>query len=81
MSYCRVHIILAYTALIYILASIFYLIQTRSYGTPFKDAVKKYPSLVKIKTISVEKRRRAFYNGLIISIALAFIFRPLRSTC
>ena len=49
MTECKVSIILAYFAAIYIMASIIYLLITRSYGTPFNDAVKKYPELVEIK--------------------------------
>jgi hypothetical protein len=63
-------------AIVYILASILYLIQTVSYGTPFKDAVSKYPDLLKIKKESVDKRRGAFYRGFIVSIILVVLTRP-----
>ena len=77
MKECKVPIIFAYIAIVYILASILYIIQTRSYGTPFKDAVGKYPDLLKIKKESADKRRGAFYRGLIVSIILVILTRPL----
>lgn len=77
MKDCKVPIIFAYIAIVYILASILYIIQTRSYGTPFKDAVRKYPDLLKIKNNSVDKRRKAFYRGLMVSIILLIFIRPL----
>ena len=39
MSYCKVSVILAYAMSIYTIASIYYLIRTRSIGTPFKDSL------------------------------------------
>ena len=77
MKDCKVPIIFAYIAIVYILASILYIIQTRSYGTPFKDAVRKYPDLLKIKNNSVDKRRKAFYRGLMVSIIFLIFIRPL----
>ena len=77
MKDCKVPIIFAYISIVYILASILYIIQTRSYGTPFKDAVRKYPDLLKIKNYSVDKRRKAFYRGLMVSIILLIFIRPL----
>ena len=76
MSECKVSIILAYVACIYIMASIIYLIITRSYGTPFNDAIKKYPELVKIKKKSSIERRDVFFKGLAISIIVMCIIKP-----
>lgn len=81
MYYCKINSILAYSALIYILASIIYLAETRKYGTPFKDALSAYPNLLKIKKDSVNKRRAAFTNGLLISMIVLFVFRPLNISC
>ena len=81
MSFCRVPTVLAYFAAIYILTCIIYLVITRSYGTPFKDAVKNYPELVKIKKESSDKRRNAFYMGLGISIVIMVVMRPFSNTC
>lgn len=81
MTFCKVPTILANFAAIYILTSVIYLIITRPYGTPFKDAVQKYPELVKIKENSSKKRRNAFHIGLIISIIILRITRPFPYTC
>ena len=46
MKFCQVSVILAYISTIYILTSIIYLVVSQSYGTPFKNAVRKYPELL-----------------------------------
>ena len=62
MSECKVSIILAYFATIYIIASVIYLCITRSYGTPFNDAIQKYPELVEIKKNHQLKEEMRFYK-------------------
>lgn len=69
--------ILANCALIYILTCIFYFVLTRNIGTPFYDAVNKDAELMKIKKESSRQRGNIFYTGLLISILLIIIFRPL----
>ena len=76
MKFCQVSTALAYVASAYIIASIVYLIITRSYGAPFKEAVNKHPELVEIKNESANKRKRAFYMGIGASIILLVLFRP-----
>ena len=48
-------IYLAYGMAIYCLASIYYLVRTRSVGTPFKDSLT--PKQIKIKKASANVRR------------------------
>ena len=36
MTYCKIPIVLAYAMMIYVLASAYYMIKTRSIGTPLK---------------------------------------------
>ena len=79
MNQCKVSVVLAYIAFIYILASVIYLIASRSYGTPFKDAVSKYPELVEIKRESVNKRMVLFLRGIIFSLIILLIARPFKS--
>ena len=79
MKKCEVSIALAYFALIYIFASFYYLIITRSFGTPFKNAVNKYPELVKIKKESASKRGKTFYCGIFLAIVFAIYFKPFKS--
>ena len=76
MKVCQISTLLAYLSSIYILSSIFYLITTRHLGTPFKNAVSKYPELVKIKKTAVHQRKYAFYSGIVISSIFLFIFNP-----
>ena len=80
MNICKIHPVLAYLALIYIITSVYYLIVTRKLGTPFADALKKYPELQKIKKKSANDRGNAFYTGLLISCIIVFILQPF-SNC
>jgi hypothetical protein len=73
---CVNYSVYAYILMTYVLGSVFYLLITRTYGTPFKTAVKEYPELMEIKLKSVDARRKAFYIGLGIAILLLTIFRP-----
>ena len=79
MKFCQVSVILAYISTIYILTSIIYLVVSQSYGTPFKNAVRKYPELLEIKTKSVEKRKKLFYTALVVSIIVMFLLNPFGS--
>ena len=76
MKVCQISTILAYIATIYILASVFYIATTRHLGTPFKNAIKKYPELMKIKMKAVRQRRLAFYSGIAISSFVLYFFHP-----
>lgn len=73
---CENYSLYAYVLMTYVLGCVFYLIITKSYGTPFKAAVKNYPKLVEIKKKSAESRRNAFLIGIGIAILLLTIFRP-----
>lgn len=68
--------IFAYLAVLYIIAALVYFALTRNIGTPFGDAVNKYPNLVEIKTKSSIIRRNIFYIGIVIGILILLIFRP-----
>ena len=76
MKTCEISSILAYISAIYILTCVIYLIITRQYGTPFKDALKQYPELLKIKEKSVQQRTNAFYTGLIVSTIIMIFKKP-----
>ncbi len=75
-SNCKVSILFAYFSLIYLCASGYYLLVTRSYGTPFKNALQKYPKLLKIKINSVKKRKKTFYFGILIGLIICIYFKP-----
>ena len=47
-------------------------------GTPFKDAVSKYPELLEIKKKSVGTRSCIFYSGVFIGILVCIVLRPFK---
>ena len=58
MKSCKMSIYLAYGMLVYVFASIFYLILTFNLGTPFKDSLS--PQQLIIKRKSANQRRNIF---------------------
>tara|TARA_Y100001970_G_C14041308_1_gene753885 strand:+ start:52 stop:288 length:237 start_codon:yes stop_codon:yes gene_type:complete len=74
MSYCKISIYLAYAMAIYTIASLYYIIRTRSVGTPFKDSLSE--KQLKIKKESAKVRRGIFYQGVGIAFVALLIFRP-----
>ncbi len=76
MDVCRMSIYLAYGMAIYCIASIYYLVRTRSVGTPFKDSLT--PKQIKIKKESANVRRNIFYQGIAGSAIILFFFQPFK---
>ncbi len=76
MDVCRMSIYLAYGMAIYCIASIYYLVRTRSVGTPFKDSLT--PKQFKIKKASANVRRNIFYQGIAGSAIILFFFQPFK---
>ena len=75
-SECRMPIFLAYLMLIYIIASIFYLLATRSIGTPFSDSLT--PEQIEIKSKSSRTRSVIFTSGLFGGILLILFIQPFK---
>ena len=73
---CAWPVILAYACLVQVVAAAVYLALSLNSGTPFKDAVAKYPHLVAIQSRSREKRRNLFLLGLAVAVAVAAAWRP-----
>lgn len=73
---CKMSIYLAYSMLIYVFASLFYLVLTRNLGTPFKDSLTKEQNIIKNKSAS--KRRRIFYMGLAVGLILIVVIQPFQ---
>tara|TARA_B100000212_G_C27174068_1_gene447372 strand:+ start:279 stop:521 length:243 start_codon:yes stop_codon:yes gene_type:complete len=71
---CVFTVLFAYLATAYLGASVYYMIATRNLGTPFRNSLT--PSQLEIKKVAVEKRSRAFYIGLAISVVLLIITKP-----
>jgi hypothetical protein len=74
MSYCKISIYLAYAMAIYTIASLYYMIRSRSVGTPFKDSLSE--KQLQIKKESAKVRRGIFYQGVGIAFVALLIFRP-----
>ena len=71
---CKISVALAYLMVVYILACIYYLVRTRTIGTPFYDSLTKKQKAIKAK--AVIQRRNIFYQGIIGAIIGMVIFRP-----
>jgi len=67
-------IFLGYGMAIYVIASIYYIVRTRSVGTPFRDSLTK--KQIEIKRKSADVRRNIFLQGLGGAAILLGIFRP-----
>ena len=76
MSFCKVPVILGYIMLAYIITSIVYLVISPLLGTPFSNALKSYPKLMKIKKDSAKNRSFLFIGGILFSILLLIIWKP-----
>ena len=74
MSVCKMSIFLAYAMAVYCLSCIYYIIATRSVGTPFNDSLT--PKQREIKDASSKVRRNAFYTGIAISTGILLLARP-----
>jgi len=71
---CKVSIVLAYAMLAYTFASVYYMVNTRNIGTPFKDSLNQ--EQIAIKKRSANIRRNIFRNGMLIAIVGIFILKP-----
>ena len=71
---CKISVALAYLMVVYILACIYYLVRTRSIGTPFYDSLTKKQKAIKSKAAA--QRKNIFYQGIIGAIIGMVIFRP-----
>jgi len=77
MSTCRISTNLAYGMLIYIFASILYLLITRKIGTPFNDSLTT--KQLHIKQKSADTRRKVFYSSIVLSGIIVYFTRPFES--
>lgn len=71
---CEMSPYLAYSMLIYIFASAYYIIQTKDIGTPFNDTLTKKQRTIKGKSVLI--RKKIFYDGILIALAIILIFKP-----
>jgi hypothetical protein len=74
MEKCEVPIVLAYAMMTFCIACIYYKIQTRHIGTPFKNSLTI--AQLKIKIESAKKRKDIFMQGLFLGIVGISVFKP-----
>lgn len=68
---------LARLALVYLIASLIYIVLTCSYGRPFYDSLTEGQR--KIKRDAVKKRGCAFAIGLVVGVIVVVLWRPLQA--
>lgn len=76
MKSCTINIYLAYAMLVYILASIYYMVRTIYVGTPFKDSLTDEQLSIQKKSAKV--RKQIFGEGVIISLIGLLFTRPFK---
>ena len=64
----------ARAALVYVIASVVYLIATRHLGTPFADSLTAAQR--QLKAESAAHRGRAFLIGAAVGAAVVYVWRP-----
>lgn len=74
MNDCKMSKYLAYTMLVYTIASLYYFIISRKIGTPFNDSLTDEQK--EIKRQSSNKRRNIFLVGFVFAIAMVYMFQP-----
>ena len=77
MKTCEVSKILAYSMTVYTVASLYYMIRSRSVGTPFKDSLTE--EQLQIKEESKKVRKQIFCEGTVIAIVGLYIMKPFKS--
>jgi hypothetical protein len=68
-------LLLSNIAIVYLIASVFYVIFTRSLGTPFMDSLSQEQR--KIKKEASAKRGSIFVSGIVIGVVMVMCWKPL----
>ena len=74
---CKLHNILAYAMTAYCLASVYYMVRSRSVGTPFTDTLTPEQQVIKQHSASV--RKSIFIEGAVLAGAYLFFIKPFES--
>lgn len=77
--HCAWPVLLAYLCLLQVIAALVYLLLSLNMGSPFKDALARYPHLVAIREESARKRKNAFVLGLAVGFVSVLFWRPFSS--
>ncbi len=78
MRTCEMSVYLAYAMAVYCLGSAYYLLVTRSLGTPFRDSLTS--EQLRIKAKAVAERKGIFMQGVAVATLGMVALRPF-STC
>ena len=76
MHKCEYSVYLSYISLIYMFASLYYYIRTRSIGTPFNDTLSE--EQIKVKKESGRVRMRFFVHGLVLGFIIILLLQPFK---
>ena len=77
MKTCEVSKVLAYSMAIYTVASVYYMIRSRSVGTPFRDSLTE--EQLQIKEESKKIRKQIFLEGSVIGLVGLYLMKPFKS--
>lgn len=77
MKTCEVSKILAYSMAVYTISSFYYIIRSRSVGTPFKDSLTE--KQLQIKDESKRVRKQIFCEGVMAGVVGLYIIKPFKS--
>lgn len=74
---CKISKYLAYSMAVYSFASLYYMISSRSVGTPFNDSLSDEQR--KIKEESSKVRKNLFVQGIVLATFTLVILAPFKS--
>ncbi len=74
MESCKIPVVFAYAMMAFCIGCIYYKIQTRNIGTPFKNSLTT--TQLKIKIESAKKRKDIFMQGLMLGIVGICVLKP-----
>ena len=77
MKTCEVSKVLAYAMAVYTIASLYYVIRSRSVGTPFKDSLTE--EQLQIKEESKKVRKQIFTEGSFAALVVLYVMKPFKS--
>ena len=73
---CKLSKLLAYSMAAYVLASVYYMIRSRSVGTPFNDSLTEEQKQIKNESKNV--RKQIFVEGIILSAVALGLMTPFK---
>ena len=76
MDNCKISVYLAYLMGIYCAASVYYLIRSRSVGTPFSDSLSPEQQIIKKESAKV--RKTIFIEGILMSVVFMLYKQPFK---